>query len=436
MTTSTEPAACPFAHARTLPVDGTPLAPSPTLAAWRASDAAVPLEYQDGHVGMVVTRWEAARAVLGDPRFSQLPHRMPRSDAAPAHDPAHATTAPPPDTLDDAARRSIDAANLLALDGDAHRRMRRGVTSRFSVKQVRGREPWVHDTVAGQLAVFRALGPGADVFADFAKPIAARTHCRVIGVPDDLVPQFRELFVDQVTTTTTQQRFDHIRTVLDRRTGDPGDDVVSDLLASGFERYEVEGLVFQLMSAGHDSVAYLIATATVALLTNPDQLALLRDDPDRIAPAIEEFMRTGAMFLTLFPRTATEDVVVDDQLVPAGTTVSVSPVGANRDPERFRDPDRLDVERDAFGHLGFGHGPHGCVGQQLARLEIRQALTQLLAGLPGLRLLDADQLHPLPFANPVATYEAGAVHVTWDQETAGTAGTGPKTDSRSICPSI
>ena len=401
---------CPFHHAATLPGDGTPLSPSPTIAEWREAGPAVPLEYDDGHVGLLVTRYDVARAVLSDPRFSQLPHRMPRGPST--HDLDDGASATPPAPLDDAARRSVDAANLLALDGDVHQRMRRGVTGRFSLKQVRGREAEVSQQVAAQLEHLRALGGPIDLLAEYAKPIAAGTHCSVIGVHEDLVPEFVTHFVAP-SASSTQLRFDFIRRVVDRRAADPGEDVITDLLASDFSRVETEGLVFQLMSAGHDSVAYLIATATVALLTNPVQLDRLREDPERIAPAIEEFMRTGAMFLTLFPRTATEDVDLDGLVVPAGTTVSVSPVGANRDPRRYDDPETFDVDRDAFGHLGFGFGPHGCIGQQLARLEIRQAITQLLAGLPDLRLVEAEQQHPLPFANPVATYEAGAVIVTW-----------------------
>jgi cytochrome P450 len=416
---------CPF-HTVTLPGDSTPLAPSPDFAEWRDQAPAVPLAYDDGHVGLIVTRYDAARAILADPRFSQVPHRTPRGPARP-HDAVDgaATTgaavpAPrTPDPLDDAARRSIDAANLLALDGAVHQRMRRGVTGRFSVKQVRQRGPEVHDRVARHLHRLLAHAGPVDLFSEYAQPIAAETHCSVIGVHEDRVPEFVEHFV---RGSSTQTKFDYIRSVVDARAADPGEDVITDLLASDFSRVEVEGLVFQLMSAGHDSVAYLIATATVALLTNPEQLVRLRADPERVGPAIEEFMRTGAMFLTLFPRTATEDVEIEGVTVAAGQTVSVSPVGANRDPRHFEDPERFDVDRDAFGHLGFGYGPHGCIGQQLARAEIREAITQLVTGAPDLQLVDAEQLRPMPFANPVATYEAGAVLV--------------KTDRASISPSF
>ncbi|WP_193106643.1 cytochrome P450 [Brachybacterium sp. FME24] len=408
---------CPFHDPQQLPRDGTPLRPSPTIAHWRDAAPAVPLLYDDDHVGLVVTRYDAARAILSDPRFSQLPHRMPTAvghqrppDTAQT---AETAESPGPDPLDDQAKASIDAANLLALDGATHQRMRRGITGRFSVKQVRTRQEWVGRRITQQLDELthgREAAGEADLFASYAQPIAAATHCLAIGVPDDLVPRFRELFTEPASL---QAKFDFIRKVVARREGDPGEDVITDLLASDFSRVEAEGLVFQLMSAGHDSVAYLIATASVALLSQPEQAQAIREDPSRLAGAVEEFMRTGAMFLTLFPRTATEDVEIEGVVVERGRTVSVSPVGANRDPQRWERAEEFDIERDAFGHLGFGHGPHGCIGQQLARLEIREAIRQLLERFEDLRLVDAEQTRPLPFANPVATYEAGAVRVRW-----------------------
>jgi cytochrome P450 len=120
------------------------------------------------------------------------------------------------------------------------------------------------------------------------------------------------------------------------------------------------------------------------------------------------------MFITVFPRTALEDVEVEGIKVAAGQSVSVSTVGANRDPGRWEQPDELDITRDAFGHLGFSHGIHGCIGQQLARIEISEGINQLIQGCPGLRLIEAEQLEPMPFAHPVAVYEAGSVIVEWD----------------------
>ena len=123
-------------------------------------------------------------------------------------------------------------------------------------------------------------------------------------------------------------------------------------------------------------------------------------------------MRVGAMFVTLFARTALEDVEIEGITIPAGTSVAVSPVAANRDPAHWgADAEEFDVSRDAFGHFGFGYGIHGCIGQQLARVEIREAIAALLAGFPELQLVSAEQLEPQPFAHPVAVYEAGEVLV-------------------------
>ncbi|GAA5087493.1 cytochrome P450 [Microbacterium yannicii] len=390
---------CPY-HERRLPTDGTPLAPSPALATWRDEAPATPLRYPDGPDGLIVTRHTLARDVLSDPRFTVAVHRFPQ--------PQEATDL---DDLDEAGRVALAASNLLALDGEQHLRMRRAIISQFSMRAVRAREDAVAGIVTSQLAEFLARDQPADLFAHYATPISMRTHCLVLGVPDALAPRFGELFV--TGTSTTQQKFDYIRDLLAEREGVPGDDVITHLLQGEWTRAEVEGILLVLMTSGRDSVAYLISTAMVALLTHPDQLAVLHDDPAAIPGAIEEFMRVGAMFVTLFPRTAREDLELRGVAIAAGTTVAVSPVAANHDERQYDDPDRFDVTRDAFGHLGFGHGPHGCVGQQLARLEIREAIARLLAAAPGIRLVHADQLSPLPFAHPVATYEAGAVEVAW-----------------------
>lgn len=401
------PDQCPF-HDGSLPGDGTPLSPSPRLAQWRDQGAFVPLDYQDGHEGLVATRYEAAVTVLQDPRFSMRPGRMPVGPALGHAGTADGSAVPleAPGELDESAQQS-EQLNLLTLDGDEHAKLRRAATARFSLRQARTRQDWVREMVSEQIGALRASGPVVDLWLDYARPIAARTHCHVIGVPDSQYERFVELFVEE---STAQQKYDFIRWLLEERRNDPGDDVITDLLNNPeLSRVEIESLLRLLMGAGRDSVAYLIATASVALLTHPKQLELLREDLARVGTAVEEFMRIGAMFVTLFARTAIEDVVFDGVTIPAGTSVAVSPVSANRDPSHWDRPDEFDVSRDAFGHLGFGHGVHGCIGQQLARVEIREAISALITAFPDLHLLDAEQLSPMPFAHPVAVYEAGSV---------------------------
>ncbi|MBO1741553.1 cytochrome P450 [Leifsonia sp. TF02-11] len=405
----TNTASCPF-H-RSLPGDGTPLEPSPQLSEWRASGPLAPLDYQDGHEGLVAVRYDAATAVLQDPRFSMRPARMPVGPETVGGGTTESSAVPLelPGDLDATAHQS-EQLNLLTLDGAEHAKLRRAAAPRFSVRQARSREPWIRAMVAEQIHQLRHRGPVVDLWRDFAMLISARTHCHVIGVPEQNFDTFVELFVEP---STAQQKYDFIRQLLIERKDSPGEDVITDLLANPeLNAVEIEGLLRLLMGAGRDSVAYLIATAAVALLTNPSELAQLREDPERVGPAVEEFMRVGAMFVTLFARTALEDVVIDGVTVPAGTSVSASPVAANRDPQHWgADAEEFRVARDAFGHLGFGYGIHGCIGQQVARVEIREAITALLLAFPEVELLSAQQLEPMPFAHPVAVYEAGEVLV-------------------------
>ncbi|MBZ2199530.1 cytochrome P450 [Occultella gossypii] len=395
---------CPFHSPAALPGDSTPTSPSPRFAQWREAGAAAPLRYEDGHEGFVITRHEEARSVLSDPRFTVAHHRSPLRESALVDGVA-------PGPLDDRGRQAVASTSLLSMDGPQHLRLRRAITRRLSVKAVRTRTAEIEDVVDSVLDEMLAHGAPANLTAHLAQPISVRVHGLALGVPPHLMAEFTRCFVQGAPA---QDRHDLLRLALEHRRQEPGDDVFSDLVANpGLDRIEVEGLAFVLSTSGRDTVAYVIATAVVALLTDRAQYEALVADPDLVPTAVEELLRFTPMFLTLFPRTSLQDVQVGDQLVAEGTTVSVSPVGANRDPRRWDDPDALDVSRSARGHLSFGDGPHMCAGQQLARVEIAATVRTLVTRLPGLRLVDAEQLRPGPLANPVATYESGVVTVAW-----------------------
>lgn len=401
MNESTPMASCPVSHDRNLPIDGTPLHPSPVLSQWRDEAALTPLTFADGHRGLIATRHSSGQAVLTDPRFVRTPHdRFPQP------------TPPANLQLDDRAKAALQAGSILDQDGEGHQRLRRAITSRFSVKAARSYRPMIAAITAEALSSFVERDQPADLTSGYGDVISGRVHTVLLGIPHELVDEYLRLFVVE-HETSIQRKFDYVRKVLDAKSGELGDDVLSDLLQSDLDEHAVEGLTFVLMVSGRDSVAYMVSTAVVALLQNPDQLHVLRDRPDLIDGATEEFMRVGAMFLTLFPRTATEDVTVDGVDVPAGATVAVSAVAVNHDERRFDAPDRFDITRDAFGHFGFGFGIHGCVGQQVARIEIKEAILQLVTTMPGLRLVDAEQARPLPFAHHVGAYRAGRVFVSW-----------------------
>jgi cytochrome P450 len=167
----------------------------------------------------------------------------------------------------------------------------------------------------------------------------------------------------------------------------PGDDMLSGLIATGeLTDSEVANMGLLLLVAGHETTANMLGIGTLLLLRNPDQLAALRADPSLVDNAVEEMMRylTIIQFGTL--RTAIEDVEIGGVVVRAGESVSISVAAANRDPARFERPDEFDVTRSAAGHLGLGHGVHQCLGQQLARIEMRVGFSALFREFPDLRL--------------------------------------------------
>jgi cytochrome P450 len=393
-------ARCPIPEVRRIPNDGTPLCPSSTFATWREEGAATPLEYSDGHVGMIINRYELARMVLEDKRFSQSPPRMP------AH---HGDVLTKGYEL--TSGNELDAGNVLGLDGEQHARIRRTILNRYSVKSARSYESDMKEIIAKQFEILKAQPRPVDITEHYSQPISAAGHMRVLGIPEKFRSRYSELFVEE---SETDQKIAFLREVLAVKKNELAEDVLSDLLRTDLTVPEIEGLTLSLMVSGRDSVAYMISTAMTALLNNPDQLEALKNNPELIHGGMEEFMRVGAMFLTVFPRTATEDVEFGDVKIPAGVSVSVSPVAANHDERQFSDPDRFDLSRDAFGHMGFGHGIHGCVGQQVARVEIKTAVMQLISNTSGLRLIKAEQNEPIPFAHPVATYDAGEVIVDWN----------------------
>jgi cytochrome P450 len=390
---------CPHKH--NLPSDGTPLKPSPTLDHWRESSEITSLTYSDGHDGWIALRQEISQEILLDTRFSQLPHRFP----------GLAPVLPPEGFIDDADELAIRSADLLALDGDQHRKCRRTVTSKFSFKAVNSYTEIVSALVSKQLAHLLKQPQPVDLTEHYSEPISIANHAFVLGIPDSMVSEFERTFV---STASREDRITFVRDIYKYRKGNPGEDLISHLIASELTQAEVEGLIYVFFTSGRDSVAYMISTSMVALLQHPDQLAYLQNNLPPSQEAIEELMRYCAMFVTLFPRTALEEMEIAGQKIEIGQSVSVSPVAVNRDSRIWDDPDTLKLDREIKAHLSFGHGIHGCVGQQLARLVIQESLSQLLGAVNSIELVSAEQLEPMEFAHPVATYKVGKVFLTWE----------------------
>jgi cytochrome P450 len=389
---------CPYKH--NLPSDGTPLNPSPTLDYWRESAEIAPLSYPDGHEGWIALQQQISQEILMDTRFSQQPHRFP----------GLAPQQTPEDFIDERDELAITTADLLALDGDQHRKCRKNVTSKFSFKAVNSYSDAISALVSRQLSHLLEQPQPVDLTEHFSEPISIANHAFVLGIPNSMVSEFERTFVGSVSR---QERINFLRDVYQFKIENPGGDVISHLIQSELAQAEVEGLIYVFFTSGRDSVAYMISTSMVALLQNPDQLELMRTTLPVSKESVEELMRYCAMFVTLFPRTALEDLEVAGKKIEAGQSVSVSPVAVNRDPRIWNEPNALKIDREVRAHLSFGHGIHGCLGQQLARLVIQESLTQLLGAIHSIELVSAEQLEPMEFAHPVATYKVGKVIISF-----------------------
>jgi cytochrome P450 len=389
---------CPHKH--NLPSDGTPLNPSPTLEHWRESSEITSLTYSDGHAGWIALRQEISQKILLDTRFSQLPHRFP----------GLAPELTPEEFIDDADELAIRNADLLALDGEQHRKCRRTITSKFSFKAVNSYGDAVSALVSKQLTHLLNQPQPVDITEHYSEPISIANHAFILGIPDSMVNEFERTFVGEASR---KDRITFVRDIYQFRRSNPGDDVISHLIASDLTQAEVEGLIYVFFTSGRDSVAYMISTSMIALLQHPDQLEYLQNNLPLSQEAIEELMRYCAMFVTLFPRTALEEIEIAGEKIKVGQSVSISPVAVNRDSRIWEDPDTLKLDRDIKAHLSFGHGIHGCIGQQLARLVIQESLSQLLRATSSIELVSAEQLKPMEFAHPVATYKVGKVFLSW-----------------------
>jgi cytochrome P450 len=211
--------------------------------------------------------------------------------------------------------------------------------------------------------------------------------------------------------------FEYLDTLIGEKLAHPGDDLLSGLterITSGeLTRPEAAQMGVLMLIAGHETTANMIALGTLALLENPEQLALLRDgdDPELIAGAVEELLRYLNITHNGRRRVALEDIEVAGQLVRKGEGLILANDIANRDPDVFPEPDRLDIQRNARQHVAFGFGVHQCLGQPLARVELQVVYGTLYRRIPTLRLAAA--LDELPFKHDGSVYGVYELPVTW-----------------------
>ncbi|MGW1499946.1 cytochrome P450 family protein [Streptomyces mirabilis] len=335
----------------------------------------------DGNPAWLVTRYEDVREALANPLLSMdKKHALPGS--------YQGLSLPP----------ALDA-NLLNMEAPDHTRIRRLVVRAFTPRRIEQLRTPVRETADRLLD---ALGPhgSADLIAAYAAPLPITVICDLLGIPGEHRRDFRawtDVLVapDPARPGAAKEAVVAMLGFLTQLLADkrkkPADDLLCDLIAVRDEgdrltEDELMSLAFLILFAGYENTVQLIGNAILGLLTHPDQLAALRATPERFPNAVEEFARHEGPALLAIRRFPVEDVTIGAVTVPAGETVLLSLAAANRDPARFPDPERLDLGRDASGHLALGRGIHYCVGAPLARLETEIAVSALLERLPDLAL--------------------------------------------------
>ncbi|MFJ6051579.1 cytochrome P450 [Streptomyces sp. NPDC092307] len=285
--------------------------------------------------------------------------------------------------------------NMLASDPPAHTRHRRVATPWFTTGRVRELRPYITRVVDDLVAGWR---PGAevDLVADLAVPLPVTVVCELLGVPESdratLADRSHDLFDASDTDRVDAASHligDHLTQLVDTARATDGEGPLHSFLrdcdAGGLDRDETVSLAALLLVAGHETTTHFIGNAVLALLRHPEAFDRLRQDPDLIPGALKELLRFDSPVSVATFRHSTEDLRVGGIDIPAGFPVLIAPGAANRDPAAFPDPHRLDLDRDAGGHLSFGHGIHRCPGAPLARAEAEIALRTLVTRFPNAR---------------------------------------------------
>ena len=397
-------------HGLPMERDAGPFDPPRRITRLRAARPVSPMVFPDGHEGWLVTGYDAVRQLMADVRFSS------RQDLGVLHMPYETPGMPAP------TEPSPQVPGVfIAMDPPDHTRLRRMLTGAFTVRRMKQLEERIIDIAERQLDELARLTPPVDLVKEFALPVPSLVICELLGVPyadrETFQVNSAKFLEKDVSLDEKMAAYGALTTYLaelvTRKRAAPGEDILSDLSRhDDLTIEELTGIAFLLLLAGHETTANMLALGTFALLEHPEQLAELRAGQDLMPGAVEELMRYLSI-ADIFFRYATEDIELGGETIPKGSTVIISLLAANRDPKRFDNPDVLDIHRKARGHLAFGHGIHQCLGQQLARIEMRAGFDGLLRRFPTLGL--AIPAGEVKLRTDMNIYGVHELPVTWTE---------------------
>jgi len=305
---------------------------------------------------------------------------------------------------------------ILAMGGTTHREHRNLVSAAFKSRSLTRWEPEIVRPIVNEL-IDEFIGRGeADLVSDFTFEFPTRVIARLLGLPEEDLPMFREWAVDLISYTVKYKKAfessaalkDYFLVQMDKRKSHPTDDIIGDLVTAEIdgERLSDEAIysfLRLLLPAGLETTYRSSGNLIYLLLSNRDQFEAVRDDHDLIGPAIEEGLRFETP-LTTVQRFSSEDTELAGVEIPANSVIDVCMGSANRDEARWDRPEEFDIFRKHTPHITFAAGEHTCLGLHLARLETRVALECILERLGDLSLVDDGDphIHGQPFRYPNA----------------------------------
>jgi cytochrome P450 len=336
----------------------------------------------DGRSVWMVTEYALARQVMSDDRLS--------NDTSAMGEKAPLAALP-------AAVRDVVAQDMLNTDPPQHTRLRQLVAHRFTGRAVAAMRPVV-EKIAAEL--LNGLDPAVDtdLVAEYAHPLPTLVLGALIGIPAADCPQVRrwsETFVSELLLVNTSlldattSLVDYAGELVRHKRREPGDDLVSQLIAADLSDDELSSMVFVLLIAGQTATTQLIAKALYHLLADPEQLDAVRADVTLLGGAVDEVLRLEPPLQVSAFRMTREPLLIGDSTIPAGEIVLCSLDAVNSDPARFAEPQRFDARRHDNQHLSFGFGIHRCLGANLAKLEAEVAIDALLRRHPTPRMTAA-----------------------------------------------
>lgn len=389
---------------------GCPFAPPREVMELAASAPLSRVRIWDGSTPWLITGYDEARALFTDSRIS-VDDRKPGFPHWNEHMLATVDKRP----------RSVFTA-----DAEEHTFYRRMLSKPFTFKRVEALRPAIQKITDDHIDAILAGPKPAELVSALALPVPSLVICEMLGVPYEDHGFFQEHanvgLARYARSEDTMQGLmslgKYLGDLVEEKMKNPAEDAVSDLAervkAGEISLKEASQLASGLLLAGHETTANMIGLGVLALLENPEQLAILRDteDPAVIANAVEELLRYLSIIHTGQRRIATEDIQIAGETIKAGDGVIIDLSPANWDPKKFPHPDHLELQRpEADQNLAFGFGRHQCVGQQLARAELQIVFSTLLRRIPTLAL--ATSIDDIPFKNDKLAYGVYELPVTW-----------------------